>query len=95
MHVLQTVTRPKKVTHIIAIKGQENVTSHHHCTSAAHVCEVLQGLGYNVTPAIVYRCCSKDSRRVHRNVRKSRLPETVSIRRASEIAADTEPEPQS
>ena len=91
MHVLQTVTRPKKVTHIVTIQGKEN----HHCTSAAHVCEVLQGLGYNVTPAIVYRCCSKDSRRVYRNVRKSRLPETVSIRRASEIAADTEPEPQS
>jgi len=89
MHVIQTVTRPKKVTHIVTVDGRDN-----HCTSAAHVCELLQGLGHNVTPAIVYRCCSKDPRRVHR---KSRLPENVQIRRVpkDESVVDTEPEPQS
>jgi hypothetical protein len=75
MHVLQTTTRPKKVTHVVTINGQDT-----HCTSAAHVCQMLQGLGHNITPAIVYRSCSKDARRVHRT---SRLPDTIKITRAA------------
>ena len=88
MHVLQTVTRPKKVTHLVTIGDQEL-----QCTSAAHVCHVLNDRGHNVTQAIVYRCCSKDPRRAHR---KSRLPEGVVVRRVSkdESSEDTEPEPQ-
>jgi hypothetical protein len=89
MHVLQTVTRPKKVTHLVTIGDQE-----HHCTSATHVCELLQGLGHNVTLAIVYRCCTKDPRRTYR---KLPLPENVQIRRVSKdgTVEDTPPAPQS
>lgn len=89
MHIYQTVTRPKKVTHLVTIGEQE-----FHCTSAAHVCHVLNDRGHNVTPAIVYRCCSKDPRRAHR---KSRLPDGVVVRRAPTdgLVEDTAPEPQS
>ena len=69
MHIVRNITRLKKVTHLVVVRGQR-----HYCTSAAHVCQTLQAMGVAITPAVVYRSCSKDLRRVHKRASRSVLP---------------------
>ena len=74
-----TRTSQKKVTHVVNIQGAELF-----CTSAQHVCEVLDNAGIHTTPAIVYRACSTCEKRVHK--RTIPFPEGVSVGRVLKVA---------
>lgn len=76
MHIERNVVSLKKVTHLVQANGER-----HYCTSAAHVCHTLQGLGVAITPAVVYRSCSKDLRRVHKRASRSILPDGFVVSR--------------
>ena len=67
-----TRTSQKKVTHVLTIKGTP-----HYCTSAGHVCEVLESAGMEISPAVIYRACSTCKKRVHK--RTIPFPDGVSV----------------
>eukprot|EP01050_Picozoa_sp_SAG11_P004266 SAG11_NODE_268_length_11447_cov_3.136135_4_plen_178_part_00 len=87
--VTKTTTSQKKVTHIISI-GDEK----HFCTSASDVCATLGSLGHNITPAVVYRLCSKNKNRKHRN-KPTSLPDNVRIARIADVTDGKLPEIES
>ena len=76
MHIERNITSLKKVTHLVKANGER-----HYCTSAAHVCQTLQGLGVAITPAVVYRNCSNDQRRAHKRTIRDALPYGIEISR--------------
>ena len=72
-----TITSNKKVTHVVSV-GEVDNAEKHYATSATHACNILRGLGIEVTPPVVYRHCSKNTVRKHN---KPALPENVRIER--------------
>lgn len=87
--VTKTTTSQKKVTHVISIGDNK-----HFCTSANDVCATLKLLGHTITPAVVYRLCSKNKNRKHRN-KPSSLPDNVRIARIADVADGKLPEIES
>ena len=75
MAVDRTRTTLKKVTHVVCNRDET-----HFCTSANDVCDVMRLLGQDITPSIVYRLCSRDTRRQ----RKRPLEGSIRIVRASD-----------